>query len=297
MRCLFALAGPMKTTIHVGAVTAVLAVTVLTVAAQGVNRQLATTVVAERRVVRLGDAIKVSVRVTNQAPQEVKVDRSATAFGCFEVKDPDGHVVPYVGFDGQVVSFPIVVRPMSEVTIADALDVTDKYIFQKAGRYSIRLTEGATGLPASPAITVDVKPGQLSGVDQLAGRLLLHLPEGWHVAKDGHGEVAPFGRSEVRGCALHVCRNHMRGEAVYLWFTETEAMMEPDQDERGRSHYLGRACGFYIYAAVGSQAPALWPTATEDISRALKITSETGDVREEAAVLQSTLNQIGEHGV
>jgi len=258
---------------------AIAAMSVLTVASQGVGEQLTTVVIAEKPTVRLGDPIKVSVCVTNQAAQEVQVDRSATAFDCFEVIDPVGQPVPYVGFDGQVMANPVRLPPSSSITIADALDLTEKFIIQKAGQYSIQFRgggnslpgHGATSLPGAQAITVDVAPGQLSKFDQLAVRLLAVCPNGWRLAKDRRGEVAPFGRSRVDGLALHVCHNHMRGEAVYLWFVDAEAGIDLEQPPRVKTEYLGRAGGLYVYVAVDSNAPPLWPTVIEDISRALQI--------------------------
>lgn len=150
---------------------------------------------------RLGVPIKVSVSVTNEGPQEVEVDRSATAFDCFEVIDSDGRVLPYVGFDGQIMIKRTRVQSSSTVMIAEALDLTDKYLVQKPGKYSVRLARGASGLPSSRAITVDVAPGQLSVFDELAARLIPVCPKDWHIAKDRRGEVAPFGRTPVVGQA------------------------------------------------------------------------------------------------
>ena len=262
----------MTTSTRIGAVGAILALTVLTVVAQAVKPQLATQVIAKTQTVRLGDSIIVSVSVTNQTPQATEVDRSATEFGCFEVTDPDGKTLPYVGFDGQVVMNRVDVQPLSTVTIAEALDLTDKYLFQKAGRYSIRFSGKWTGLSDSPAITIEVTPGRLSEIDDVAASLLPVCPDSWHLAKDGRGEVTPFGRSRVSGFALHLCRNHMRGEAVLLWFTKEEAKVDPIQQPRAKIEYLGRARGLFVYGSVGSNTPTVWPTATEDISRALQIT-------------------------
>lgn len=238
------------------------------------GQSLATSVVPLKATVRIGDPILVSVRVTNSGTTPVDTNRSATAFDCFEVIDPDGELVPYSGFDGQVLFKPTQVLPKSTETLTDAFDLTDKYLIQKPGRYSIRLDSQATGLPASPAVTIDVAPGELPTADKLTLRLLSIRPEGWHVARDREGQIAPFGRSEVAGSALHLCRNHMRGEAVFVWFTKTRADLEPVQPERGTSEYIGRANGLYVYMMNGDKAPALWPTAGEEIRKALQIKEE-----------------------
>jgi len=261
-------------TTRIGSIAAILAATALTVAAQGEKRDLLTEVIAAKQTVSLGDPIVVSVRVTNHTSEAAVASRSATAFDCFEVTSPDGERLRYIGFDGQVAANPVEVRPFSAVTIAEALDLTDKYLFQKPGRYSIRFSGKWTGLSDSPAIVIEVTPGRLSEFDDIAASLLPVCLDGWHLAKDGRAEVTPFGRSRVPGFVLHLCRNHMRGEAVLLWFTKEEAKLDPKQQPRGKVEYLGQARGLFVYASVGENTPPLWPTATQDISRVLQITKQ-----------------------
>jgi len=261
----------MTTPKQIQTVGAILTITMLTVVGQGVKDKLATDIVAEKQTVRLGDPILVSVRVTNQSPEAVEASRTATAFDCFEVTGPDGQRLRYVGFDGQVAENRVGVRPFSTVTIAETLDLTDRYLFQTPGRYSIRLSGKWAGFSDSRAIAIEVTPGKLSEFDEVAAALLPLCPSGWHLAKDARGEVTPFGRPRVAGFALHLCHNHMRGEAVLLWFTKAESKLDPGQTSRPESQYFGRVRGLFVYGSVGSNTPALWATATEDISRALQI--------------------------
>lgn len=263
----------MKTPILIGAAAARVAMLVWAAPAQVATRHLDILLAAEKPSVRLGEPMKVSVRVTNQAPQEAEASRSATAFDCFEVTGPDGKTLPYVGFDGQIMLNPVQVPPASTVPLGD-LDLTDKYLFEKTGRYSIRFTGGGTGLRGSLPLLVEVTPGQLSEFDRVVACLLPVCPKGWHLAKDAHGEVTPFGRSPVEGFALHLCHNHMHAEAVYLWFVKTEPKTDPAQTPRVNVESLGRARELYVYAGVDKNTPALWPTAVEEISRALQLTKE-----------------------
>lgn len=262
-----------KITRELQATAAIVALVALGAPAQQARQQVDYVLVPAKPSVRLGEPILISVRVTNLTAQVVQVSRSDTAFGCFEVTDPDGQAVPYVGFDGQVAEAPLQLPPASTVTLAD-VDLTDKYLVQKPGRYSIRFAEPGTRLSASPAITVDMMPGQMSDFDRIAVRLLRVCPKGWHLAKDARGDVAPFGRSRVEGFTLHLCRNHMQGKAVYLWFTRAEPKVDPNQTPRIKVESLGKALGFYVYAALDKNAPGLWPTAIEDISRALRTGTE-----------------------
>jgi len=272
----------MNAPIRMAIATAVLSLTALALATQVVkafedlSKALSTALAAEKTTVQLGDAIRISLRVKNQAAQEVTVDQSATAFDCFEVTDPDEQPATHVGFRGQIRSNPTRLQPSSTVMIADGLDLTDKYLFQKAGRYSIRFRGDGIGVPGSNTITVDVTPGQLSEFDQLVIRLLPVRPEGWHLTKSSRAqqEVAPFGRSGVAGRGTHISHDYMRGEALYVWLTKAEAPIDPDQKPRVKSEYLGRTRGLYVYVAVDSKTPDLWPKAIDDISRALQIVKE-----------------------
>jgi hypothetical protein len=269
--------GAQVMTIPIEKIAVILTATVLAVAAPGKVPELLIGVSTEKQSVRLGDSIKVSVRVTNQGTEAAVASRSMTAFDCFEVTGPDGKRLPYVGFDGQVGLDRLDVRPASTATIAESLDLTDKYLFQKPGRYSIRFNGKSAGLSDSPAIAIEVTPGQISEVDSVVVSLLPVCPKGWHIVKDGHGEVTPFGPTRVPGFVIHICRNHMRGEAVFLWFTKEEAMVDPKQQPRGQIEYLGRLRGLFVYESVGENTPPLWPRATEEISRALQ--SKNGELR------------------
>jgi hypothetical protein len=239
---------------------------------QGEQSKLLTEVIAAKRTVSLGNPILVSVRVTNQTTAAVVASRSATAFDCFEVTGPEGERLPYIGYDGQIMADRMDVPSSASVTLVPELDLADRYLFQKPGRYMVRLSGQRTGLSDSPAIVIQVTPGRLSEFDEVAASLLPVCPTGWRLVKDGRGEVTPLGRARGSGFVLHLCRSHMRGEAVMLWFTKEEAKVDPNQQPRVKVEYVGRARGLFVYQSVGENTPALWPTASKDISRVLQMT-------------------------
>lgn len=228
---------------------------------------MATQVVAEKQTVRLGDPIIVSLSVSNQTQQIKEMDRNATVFGGFEVTDPDGKTLPYVGWVGQIAVNKVAVQPGSTVTNAGTADLTDKYLFQKAGRYSIRFSDGI-GLSNSPAIAIEVTAGRLSEIDEIVASLLPVCPKGWYLQKDPRMSSRPFGS----GFGLQLYHDPMQREAVNLWFSKEEVKVDPNQKPPFKMAYLGHARGQLVYESVGANAPALWPTAIEDISRALQIT-------------------------
>ena len=242
---------------------------------------VSTVLVAEKTVVPLGDPIKVSLSVKNQGDREIKVDKSATAFDCFEVTGPDGQSPTYVGLMGQVMANSVAVQPSSTVTVAEGLDLTDKYFFHKPGRYAIRFRNAPSynrfrGTPLSNRIMVDVTPGQLGELDQMVAQLLPVCPKGWGIMKSSRGqsEVTPFGRAPVPGYSAHIYRSFMDGEAVYLWLTKAKVPITPDPKKDSRSEYLGRTGGLYVYVAPTTKATNSWPKALDDISRVLQIANE-----------------------
>jgi hypothetical protein len=265
---------------------------------------ISTLLVATKARVQLGDPIEVSLSVKNQGDSEQAVDKSATAFACFDVTDEEGQPVPYVGFIGQVMANPVRVEPSATVPIAEKLDLTEKYLFQKPGRYTIRFNGSlafagfssavgpVTGIPSSNPILVDLRPGQLGGLDRIVARLLPACPKGWGIQKSGRGEneAAPSGRARVRGYSIYIYRGAMLGETVSLWLTKTEAPITPGQDAQA-GQYLGRTRGLQVYAALGPKAEGVWPTALEDISRALQI--EGGDARAAAAQILGRASGTG----
>jgi hypothetical protein len=66
----------------------------------------------------------------------------------------------------------------------------------------------------------------------------------------------------------------MKAEAVYLWFTKTEAKNSSGEEPRVPVQDLGRAQGLHVYAAVDKNTPSLWPKAVEDIEKALQVSKE-----------------------
>ncbi len=245
---------------------------------------VSTVLVAERTVVPLGDPINVSVSVANRGHQETSVDKAETVFDCFEVVDAKGKALPYVSDYGsaQVLSQPIDVQPTSTVAIVQSLDLTDQYLFQRAGRYSIRFKGYGWGLsteinpPPSSVITVNVTQGQLAELDGIAACLLTVLPSGWTLQKSPRHEqqVTPFGRVLVPGYRVSLVGNSRGGESVWLWLTKVKVPIDTAHKSDLTSDYLGHEKALHVYVACGSKTEALWPKAITDISRVLKIETE-----------------------
>ena len=226
-----------------------------------------TQVVAEKQTVRLGDPIIVSLSVSNQTQQIKEMDGNATVFGGFEVTDPDGKTLPYVGWVAQIMMNMVAVQPGSTVTNGGPVNLTYYYLFQKAGRHSIRFS-GGFGLSNSPAIAIEVTAGRLSEIAEFVASLLSVCPKGWYLQKVPLMSSKPFGS----GFGLQLYHDPMQREAVDLWFSKEEVKVDPNQKPPFKMAYLGHARGQLVYGSVGANAPALWPTAIEDISRALQIT-------------------------
>lgn len=244
---------------------------------------VSTMLVAQNATVPLGAPIKLSLSVDYRGATKTQVDTSWTAFDCFEVTDAEGRSPTYVGFVGQIISRQVDVAPSSTVHLATELDLTDKYLLDKVGRYTIRFKGDRSGIvtatiipPRSNTITVDVRKGELSEQDGTVARLLPICPPGWAVSKSPRAEqeVTPFGRTRVAGFGAHMGRHWMGGDTVLLWLTKVEAAVNADSKSELKSEYLGRCSGMHAYVTLGSKAKDSWPTAIDDIARVLKIEKE-----------------------
>ena len=235
------------------------------------SARMATQVVAEKQTVRLGDPIVVSLSVSNQTQRAQGMDRNPTVFGNIEITDPDGKTLPYVGFTGQVRLDRVAVQPGSTVTNVGTLNLPDAYLFQKAGRYSVRFSGDTFDLSNSPAIEIEVTAGRLPDIDEMAALLLPVRPKSWGLEKNrGRMSSGPFSQ----GFGLLLYDNYMQGETVNLWFRKEEVKVDPNQQPPFKMEYLGHGRGQFVYGLVGTNALAIWPTAIEDISRALQITKQ-----------------------
>ena len=233
------------------------------------NAKLATRVVAEKQTVRLGDPIIVSLSVSNQTQQVQQMGGGTSGNGDFEITDPDGKTLPSLGFFRQTWLGGRAVQPGSTVTIFATENLTEDYLFQKTGRYSIWFS-GGYRLSNSPAITIEVTAGRLSEMDEIVATVLPVCPEGWYLAKRARVVNTPVGS----GFAVQLYKNRWQGEAVDLWLTKERAKVDSNPQPGLKIQYLGQTRGRFVYGSVGSNAPALWPTAVEDISHALQITKQ-----------------------
>jgi hypothetical protein len=249
----------------------------------------------EKPTVRLGDPIRVSLQLKTDKQGWANLDSIITGphyFAHFEITNQHGQQAAYIGPIAQwgVPFNEDHVGPSSARTLVENMDLTDQYLFEAPGRYSIRFI-GDGVYPDSNATIVDVRNGELLPADRAAVALLPVVPDNWWFEKGPRTEqqVTPFGRSKVAGSEVLFCTG-MHEAIVFIWLTKVEAPVDPGYNPLAsddpsitvlenpriprQSDYLGRTQGVRVYLAQTTNAPALWPNAIKDISRALKIVKE-----------------------
>lgn len=176
--------------------------------AEGVTVILST----EKPTVRLGEPIKVNLDMRYDGAQPHQYDsQSVAVHDSFDIKGAKGNTLRYIEPPAQTGGGPRDIQPGETVAIRRGVDLTDKYLFQEPGQYTIQFLgdSGAIskiGFPPSNTVTLVVQPGEMPPVDKLVAQVLPLCPKGWIVAKSSRDivRVAPLGRSEVSGAQVWI---------------------------------------------------------------------------------------------
>ncbi len=219
--------------------------------------------------IRLGEAIVVDLYLENGGSEPFQYDDQAEGeHDAFIIHDVVGNAVRYIELPYQTSGGSTTIRP-GERTLMKTIDLTDKYLFEKPGVYTIQC-QGFDRFPDSNELVVTVADGEVALVDQLIVRVLPLLPEGWKVAKsprekqnvskgwnDSAGDVVTLGQ--------HLAE--MRWHLVRLWRMDelVELAPAPNAEERKSAEpsvYLGSTDVGHIY--VGFQYDPEFDTTWED---------------------------------
>ena len=242
--------------------------------------------IPEKTTVRLGEPIIVTLQIKTDEQGWVEPEcTNDFCFNSFAIANAQGQLSDHVGIMAQWGISSLERRPhigpSSTLTVLDHIDLTDSYLIREPGSYSIRFigehyAPESSVIPDSNVIKVNVTPGKLTPRDQFVSRLFDVLPEKWWVEKQPRTqqEVTPFGRFKVAGFGLRIASGMGRG-GINIWFTKSEAAVDPTANPQIMSNHFGRTQEFHVYVAQDTNTPSTpWPNATESISRALGIVKE-----------------------
>ena len=211
----------------------------------------------------VGKPMKFRLEMRHEGDQQsIYDDQSVDINDKMIVIGPDGKRATYILGGEQTSARRKLIKPKEVVVLFASLDLSEQYHIGIPGQYKVQFggdgpAFGAIRFPPSNVIRIDVKPGSLTTLDVMVGRLVPLRPEGWWFHKGRTGKFVDFTRRSGR----------LEGYGVRVWLTDRvyEAGLE------GRSEYLGRCDLGHAYFLAGERARAAWPEFREQITAALKI--------------------------
>ncbi len=221
----------------------------------------------------IGRPMLLSLEIKNEGTDPVACGRISVAVNDpMLVTGPDGETISYVDTGYQTAGGIDVILPGEAIVLADQYDVTSQYRIIRPGRYTFQFRGTHPGGKPSNVLEVDVKPGPLSGMEQIVERLLPVLPAGWkftrHMASAGDDASAqllyvhligqPRGKGGDKGVLFLII---MGGDPA-----GTNPWLKEQFDLWGLSSWGP------VYAQV-NDADQLWPNHRTEITRVLEITS------------------------
>ncbi|MFL5329845.1 MAG: hypothetical protein ACJ8C4_13125 [Gemmataceae bacterium] len=205
----------------------------------------------------LGQPVQLKLDIKNVGTTPAKYDdQQAMVNNSLEVLGPEGKPVPSVGMSTQTIGSETTLAPAAEKSVFGSLDITEQYLLEKPGKYTIRFRAQHHGnMPESNQLTVILKDGPLSDQVKLLSALLKAAPAGWRVARDG--DEISFVNSPT---------NLKRDVAVVsLFFTKDENTSRVDAEKLGRTK-MG-----YAWLEISPKSSAnRWPDSKKVIEEQLK---------------------------
>ncbi|MCD4728358.1 MAG: hypothetical protein K8R46_11890 [Pirellulales bacterium] len=241
----------------------------------------------------LGQPMRLRLELKNVGQAVIHYDPQQVAInGSLAVHDPQGHPVRYIATSFQtVIGKRPALTPGNIAFLFDQLNLDSQYLIVKPGKYSMQFR--GYGAPQSNTVEIDLRPGTLPPIKQIAGRLLDVLPNGWEITIHGYPgdsdhsrpvgwDEPPPGWEPVRGMpTIGLAGNRSRQGGVYatMWLCDRKLEWTGKVAWPGQTaavHY-GKCPEGYIYALLPSEAEAAtaqWPTFKKDLRKALQAERE-----------------------
>jgi beta-lactamase regulating signal transducer with metallopeptidase domain len=250
-------------------------------------------IIADKQSFRAGEPIPVKIEMQNIGQQPVQYQTPAAPYNAsLTVLDQRGQPVPYLGGASQVMVRTVNVDPGKTVE-AKSFDLADWYYLRRPGRYTVlwpgeirvagpqdETMPPPLGPPSAPFefdVTPDQKLATADG-DPIA-RLLPLLQKNWWLAANNSAPKplnpgANYAQVTGRFIALEYHPTGYKNDSglVSLWLTDQQAGEQPvTATWPPASTYLGLIDRWYVYIHADPNAIKAWPTANQDISKALAL--------------------------
>jgi hypothetical protein len=233
---------------------------------------LRTRLIADKQTFPAGEPIMITLEMEN-------VGNTATEFAVphapedgLTVLDAAGKPVPFLLGLGQLQQNRQKIDAGKTLEI-NAFDLAQAYYLRKPGRYSVQLKSEFASAPfefevtANPAADADGDP---------IGKLLPLVKKNWWLSGSGAGQIQPGkNHAQVAGRYMNLMFNDTGSKRdtgiIYVWLADEKADQKADDDSHlPAGKYLGKASRWQVYFATDANAEKAWPTAGEDIVKALQ---------------------------
>jgi len=235
---------------------------------------LRTRLIADKQNFRSGEAIPMRLEAENVGNQTREFQRIPVPhYGTLKVLDEAGKDVPFLVGLAQVQVGPNKLDPGHSRQL-ESFDLAEAYYLRKPGRYTVQ----STTEPASAPFEFEVIANPDATDGDAVGRLLPLLKKDWWLnggslqpakVQPGKNRVQTTGR--LVSFQFNPTGYKLDSGLVWLWLADEPAAEKPADDSfYPATEYLGKIANWHVYFAITPAAEKDWPTAKEDIAKALK---------------------------
>ena len=236
---------------------------------------------AEKQTFRAGEPIPVKVELENVSDQVKDHSILANPYNhTFSVVDEQRREAPYIGGLAQVQQPRGKLNPGQSSELS-SFDLATWFYLRRPGRYTARFP----GKPASATFEFDVTadPVLAAADGDPVGRLLPLVKDRWWLSGGSNQPTklqpgANRGQATGRLVSLYYSPTGYKGDSglVWLWLTDEPAAEQPVTGKYPpSSEYVGKVDRWHVYISVDANARKAWPTAKDDIKKALADEQET----------------------
>jgi RNA polymerase sigma factor (sigma-70 family) len=258
-----------------------------------VKNGLRTQITADTNSFAAGQPIPMKLEVANVGTQTRHYDQHVVTLNRgLVVRDENGQPVPYLGGTAQIMAGLERMDPGQKKQI-EAFDLGSVYYLRRPGKYTVSfpgapefamlrpVPEGGEaaddGLPASNTFQFEITGTGPADGDP-AGKLLPLEHGTWKLVgnPNGTGKLRPGSNwSEVTGrrfifedTPTHLIRDVA---TITVWLCDDAAGQTAPAGEatEPKTEYAGKIGRWHVYLAIWSEAGRRWPTAAEEIKKAL----------------------------
>lgn len=240
---------------------------------------LKTRLTAASNVFRAGHSVSLALEVTNSGTVAKEYGRiSANSSDNFEVLDESGNPVAYIAGPAQVVEREATILP-GQTQVVAVFDLADSYFLRKPGGYTVKLRKLlGDSLPPSGEFRFEVTPDRAAVNDPVAALLPLQKKDWLFIASSEAHNRQPGANWQAVNCSTATFRllpptSKRDFDFVSLYLADEAAKKQPEdlaiESSAPATEYLGKLSRWHVYFLASEGALKAWPTARDDISKAL----------------------------